>query len=849
MAIQNRRGQAVDFVPSKMLPGEFAVSLDNRKLYMCFASGTVKEVALTDDVTQAISAASTSLGGRIAVLESASTEQGATLLALVTRMGTAEAAIRSHDGRLVVLENDGTNIKARLSDVESETATLDELLTDMNMNMIMISNDVEGLKSNAVRFDTVQNKSAAQKLQARENTDSAGIASLATAYSPSARYAVGDMVTYDGKLYTCKTAITTAEAWNSSHWTEVTVGDQLSDLKDDLKLESDYIDDIAERLLPDVVLPNNFIIGTRFLENGFSSAATYARNRDPYPAGTYHVGPITPGFMPVKYISDSQGVNLYQNWSPGNTDIVSDGPFYINFASVTDASILNNINANFIVTRSLSDDNSDLTSRVNNIEVTVDNTANTIDDAFDTIYPDNCYDGTKTDGGYISESTGAVGVNSNYAYTDFIELLNRGNKNVIISSRYHIINSAFRYAFYDENRVFISGALPSEDSQNEYSRFYIAPSTPENAKFIRFSATIQYFNQPNVNTQIGYVIDTDYSDYFFPYIMLKPKALQDTVYQSMTFGNMPLQAHASTFNNGDKLQIEENSIQFAQNIIFYAKVTSFDTIYLGHGQSSYGYYIKVDNTNMTFMSNGSVGTALPHGLTIADYIMIMFSVASDYTVTVLIATSSGSYKREQKINLSTRGLVFAENEGSVLTDATLTWNCDNYKKAIWAFGDSYFSTYASDRWTHYPVMEWGFDNMLVNAYPGENSLTALSDLRAALNHGTPKYILWCLGMNDSDGSDSINANWLLAINSIKEICAEKHIDLILATIPQVTNASYNNAQKNAYVRNSGYHYIDFASAVDGVNGWLSNDNVHPSELGARLLASKAIADFPAIAQR
>lgn len=240
MAIQNRRGQAVDFVPSKMLPGEFAVSLDNRKLYMCFASGTVKEVALTDDVTQAISAASTSLGGRIAVLESASTEQGATLLALVTRMGTDEAAIRSHDGRLVVLENDGTNIKARLSDVESGTATLNELLTDLNLNMITISNDVEGLKSNAVRFDTVQNKSAAQKLQARENTDSAGIASLATAYSSSARYAVGDMVTYDGKLYTCKTAITTAEAWNSSHWTEVTVGDQLSDLKDDLEeFESD----------------------------------------------------------------------------------------------------------------------------------------------------------------------------------------------------------------------------------------------------------------------------------------------------------------------------------------------------------------------------------------------------------------------------------------------------------------------------------------------------------------------------------------------------------------------------------------------------------------------------------
>jgi len=44
MAIQMRRGNLVDFDPSKMLPGEWAVATDMEKLYMCFAPGRVIEV-------------------------------------------------------------------------------------------------------------------------------------------------------------------------------------------------------------------------------------------------------------------------------------------------------------------------------------------------------------------------------------------------------------------------------------------------------------------------------------------------------------------------------------------------------------------------------------------------------------------------------------------------------------------------------------------------------------------------------------------------------------------------------------------------------------------------------------
>lgn len=65
-----------------------------------------------------------------------------------------------------------------------------------------------------------------------DNDNSISIAQLtnnsffgASAYDATATYAVGDKVVYQNKLYVCNTAIETAEAWNSSHWTEITLAD------------------------------------------------------------------------------------------------------------------------------------------------------------------------------------------------------------------------------------------------------------------------------------------------------------------------------------------------------------------------------------------------------------------------------------------------------------------------------------------------------------------------------------------------------------------------------------------------------------------------------------------------
>lgn len=62
---------------------------------------------------------------------------------------------------------------------------------------------------------------------------------LAPAYSTSGTYAVGDYVTYNGDIYRCTTAISTAEAWTAAHWTRVAIGDELSSTKADINNKID----------------------------------------------------------------------------------------------------------------------------------------------------------------------------------------------------------------------------------------------------------------------------------------------------------------------------------------------------------------------------------------------------------------------------------------------------------------------------------------------------------------------------------------------------------------------------------------------------------------------------------
>lgn len=71
--------------------------------------------------------------------------------------------------------------------------------------------------------------------QGEAGAGAAGV--VASAYSASSTYAVGDYVIHNSNLYRCTTAITTAEAFTAAHWTQVVLADDVSDLKSDLSNE------------------------------------------------------------------------------------------------------------------------------------------------------------------------------------------------------------------------------------------------------------------------------------------------------------------------------------------------------------------------------------------------------------------------------------------------------------------------------------------------------------------------------------------------------------------------------------------------------------------------------------
>ena len=67
---------------------------------------------------------------------------------------------------------------------------------------------------------------------------SGAVGTVASAYSATKTYAVGDYVIQNGNLYRCTTAITTAESFTAAHWAQVVLADDVTDLKSDLSDET-----------------------------------------------------------------------------------------------------------------------------------------------------------------------------------------------------------------------------------------------------------------------------------------------------------------------------------------------------------------------------------------------------------------------------------------------------------------------------------------------------------------------------------------------------------------------------------------------------------------------------------
>ena len=298
-------------------------------------------------------------------------------------------------------------------------------------------------------------------------------------------------------------------------------------------------------------------------------------------------------------------------------------------------------------------------------------------------------------------------------------------------------------------------------------------------------------------------------------------------------------------------RLDDNHVILNKRLSFSCKVEDFTSLNIGHGYQGHygGCYVHIDNTNVVLYAITTEATIIgtyPHGLTIEDYLQIKIEQQNNFTAIIKINSKGNEFVYTLPRWTGMNGMPWVTPQCD-LTDASFGWTAREIDSDIWLFGDSYFS-YSEQRWPYYAIND-GHINLLWDGYPGRNTNGALVSLNSLLKLATPKKIVWCLGMNDGDTDSAVNTNWNNGFNTVKTICEEKNIELILSTIPSCPIV--NNKFKNEIVKASGYRYIDFAKAVganDETRTWyadlLSGDNVHPSAKGAKVLYMQAMTDVP-----
>ena len=487
---------------------------------------------------------------------------------------------------------------------------------------------------------------------------------------------------------------------------------------------------------------------------------------------------------------------------------------YDPFKMVIDGNYIGNISGNSIKNKSVSDEKLTFISQGKNL-----------------FNPEEVIKGV-----YLNPDTGVLQSNPSYNTTTI--------KSALPNEKYTITHPRF-IVFFGQDGKFIPNASISLTSPP--ANYTI--TMPSNAYGYQYS-----YLASNSDMQIEKgAVATPYEPY--------AKILDGVSIKSTNIVKYGAQVTKSTskgdLTDGQRLTAgSANSLKKNKTYSFSSKITSFFGLRMGQGETDYGgSYVEITANELKFFDyRGSVTprAVLTHGLTIANFIDVLITIDKDANAIVRIITDGGFYESTPQKWEGHNGTPFAKSMGSTLTDGEFVFDTSDFKKPVYFFGDSYAGLTAKDRWVNY-IREWGFDNWLINAYPGQASLSAKGMLDFALSKGNPEMLIWGLGMNDGDSSTAVNENWLNTYNQIKTICESRDIELVLCTIPNVP--SINNSFKNEIIRNSGYRYIDFAKAVGaesvGSNwhaGMLSSDKIHPDVLGAQKLALRAIEDVPELAK-
>ncbi len=442
--------------------------------------------------------------------------------------------------------------------------------------------------------------------------------------------------------------------------------------------------------------------------------------------------------------------------------------------------------------------------------------------------------------GYFLTNDGKLSENSNYIVSGFIPFT-EDMKNLQASIDGKAIGGGGFSVLYNSEKIKVSSFI------NNVTNGLL--NWQEDVAFARFS-----FNTNDINKNI----QIEQNDKITGYEPYGAKILEELLPEetdisilSSSLGNDADTVSKEALNDSETLTLDNFPWHIKKRLImsFSASITSFTSIIIGKGIEQYrGDYLKIDATNITqlhYEQEESQKETIAHNLTIDTFIKLSLLSDNSGYLYVILQSKTGTFKYVFKQwAYEANWAPFVKSIGSTLTDLKFNAGCQDFKLPVWAFGDSYFGI-AVNRWIG-AIRDLKFFNFLVNGLAGQSSSGAYNDLQRCLNFGTPKYLLWCLGMNDGDSS------FISTFDKVKYLCESKGITLIAATIPTVPGRSKEVISQ--YVRDSGVRYIDFYKAMganaEGVwyDGYLDSDKVHPTSLGAQAQAMQVLVDFPELMQ-
>lgn len=482
----------------------------------------------------------------------------------------------------------------------------------------------------------------------------------------------------------------------------------------------------------------------------------------------------------------------------------------------------------------------ELRAKINDNESKGDDDIATILNLDNLVDRDTCVDGrlNTTNGQLIAGG-------DTYKMTDYIQV--KGGKTYYIGATDYSYSARY-IAFYDINKKYVSYV----DNAREI--------TPDTDGLIRvtFQAkdSIAWdFAQVTKGVLMPYttrntIKSSAYGEKSIPYNAIKGTEIVETILGG--------EVGKYTLDNVDTSTLYETELfplypKLCNNLSFAADVNQWGDLTIGKGyQSRNGLYVKITSTEVHYIhwysdTNNETVATVSHNLSVANsaFIRVAWTSNLNHEYQLILSCENGIFVNKQTIDYDMAGKGFVLCDGS-LSNAVLNYSNSQFKKPIWIFGDSYTSLTA-DRWAGV-LHKNGISDYMLCGIPGGYSQQMFKDVSICLNFGTPKFIVWCIGMNDR-----VSGTYNTYMQQLKAICENKGVQLVLMKIPQVpTPEGYMTIEEavNQYVTYSGLPYIDAYKAVGATEegtwfqGMLSSDNVHPTILGAQAIASQVLVDFP-----